>query len=367
MFSSKITFDSFVRGLLVVAFAVAAIWVLSYLSGVLLPFVVAWFCAYLLYPIVCRVQRVMPFRLRALAVLVTVAGLLAIVIGAWSIVSPMVNEEMSGFKVALARFVSNKDGSDIGLAAAMSDFLRRASEWLEIDELLNGENLIAAFNELLPKAWLLVTKTFGFLFSLISVAMGVIYFFFIMIDYEKLCAAVRGALPRGKSKFYQSLLDDLDNGMSRYFRGQALISLCVGILFSIGLTIIDFPLAIPLGMLIGVLSLVPYLHSLGLIPIVLFSAVKAAEMGQSYWIVLASGLGVFLVVQMIQETVLTPHIMGATMSLPPFLILLSISVWGYVLGIMGMIIALPITTVALSYYRRYVLHEGEGKEEVTKG
>ena len=142
--------------------------------------------------------------------------------------------------------------------------------------------------------------------------------------------------------------------MNNYFRGQAIISVCVGILFSIGFVLIQFPLAIPLGIFIGVLSFVPYLHALGLIPVVLLSLIKAADTGQNFWLVLVCALCVFLLVQIIQDTVLTPRIMGSAMGLPPFLILLALSVWGYILGIIGMIIALPITTIMISYYRRYI-------------
>ena len=356
MFTGKITFDLFVRGLVVVVLVVAVAWTLNYLSTVLLPFVAAWFCAYLLFPVVRCVQRVMPFHSRVLAILVTIALIVALCVGAWAITGPMVMGELDGFKAALARFLTSSDSEEIGLATAAGEFLRHVSDKLEIDELLNGQNLLSVLQNLLPRAWSLVEQTFGFLFSLISLGMGVIYFFFIMIDYEKLCNAIRKAVPEGRNKFYEGLLSDLNFSLSRYFRGQAIISICDGILFCIGLSLIHFPLAIPLGILIGVLSFVPYLHSLGLIPIVLFSAVKAAEYDQNYWLVLASGLGVFLVIQLFQEIVLTPNVMGRAMSLPPFLILLSISIGGYALGIMGMIIALPVTTILLSYYRRYVLH-----------
>ena len=155
----------------------------------------------------------------------------------------------------------------------------------------------------------------------------------------------------------------MEKGMNNYFRGQALIALCVGILFSIGFLIIDFPLAIPLGLFIGALSFVPYLHALGLVPAVILSLFKAAETGQNFWIVLITCLAVFLIVQIIQDLVLTPKIMGDAVGLPPFLILLSLSVWGFMLGIIGMIIALPLTTIIISYYKRYV-SESPGKKTV---
>jgi Predicted permease len=66
-------------------------------------------------------------------------------------------------------------------------------------------------------------------------------------------------------------------------------------------------------------------------------------------------------VQVLQDTIVTPHVMGKIMGLSPAVILLSLSVWGYILGIVGLIIALPVTTLMISYYRRYVI----GNEEVS--
>ena len=153
------------------------------------------------------------------------------------------------------------------------------------------------------------------------------------------------------------IVQDVKTGMNSYFRGQALIALCVGILFSIGFLIIDFPMAIGLGLFIGLLNLVPYLQTVGFVPTLLLAFIKSQETGQSFWIVTACALAVFAVVQAIQDMILTPRIMGRAMGLKPAVILLSLSVWGSLLGFIGLIIALPLTTLLLSYYRRFVLKE----------
>ena len=145
--------------------------------------------------------------------------------------------------------------------------------------------------------------------------------------------------------------------MNSYFRGQSLIALIVGILFSIGFLIIDFPLAIGLGLFIGLLNLVPYLQLIGLIPTIALALMKSLETGQSFWVILLMALAVFAVVQTIQDMYLTPRIMGKVMGLNPAVILLSLSIWGSLLGFIGLIIALPLTTLCLSYYRRFVLKE----------
>ena len=145
--------------------------------------------------------------------------------------------------------------------------------------------------------------------------------------------------------------------MNRYFRGQACVAFLVGILFSIGFSIVGLPLAILLGLFIGLLNMVPYLQVVGFLPTLLLCLLKSVEPGQSFWWLVIGCIIVFVVVQIIQDMILVPRIMGHVMGLNPAIILLSLSIWGTLLGLIGMIIALPLTTLLQSYYERYILRE----------
>ena len=149
------------------------------------------------------------------------------------------------------------------------------------------------------------------------------------------------------------LWSDLVDGMNQYFRGQALVALCVGVLFSIGFLIIDFPAAIAFGMFIGILNLVPYLQTVSLVPMALLAMLKAANTGGDFWMIFLAALIVLAVVQVIQDLFLVPLIMGRRMNLHPAVILLSLSIFGHLLGLLGMIVALPVTTLILGYLKRY--------------
>ena len=155
------------------------------------------------------------------------------------------------------------------------------------------------------------------------------------------------------------IFKDVESGMAGYFRGQSLGALCVGILFAIGFVIIDFPLAIPLGLFIGFLNLVPYLQTLGFVPALMLSLLKAHDTGESFWVIFLSAVAVFAIVQTIQDTIIVPKVMGHVTGLNAAVILLSLSVWGSLLGFIGLIIALPLTTILISYYKRYVLEKGD--------
>ena len=155
------------------------------------------------------------------------------------------------------------------------------------------------------------------------------------------------------------IIDDLEEGMNKYFRGQALIAFIVGVLFAIGFKIVGLPLGITMGLFIVVLNLVPYLQTVGVVPVVLLARVQSAETNTNFWFILLGCFVVFVVVQAIQDLFLVPKIMGKAMGLNPAVILLSLSVWGSLLGFAGMIIALPLTTLLISYYKRFVLNKEE--------
>ena len=185
--------------------------------------------------------------------------------------------------------------------------------------------------------------------------MVVIYTLFILLDYEAFSNGWVEMLPQRYRKFAVKLVSDVGQGMNKYFRGQGMVAFCVGVLFSIGFLIIDFPIAVGLGMFIGLLNMVPYLQLIGFIPAILLAVVKAADTGQSFWLIMLSVLIVFAIVQIIQDTILTPRIMGHVTGLNSAIILLSLSIWGSLLGILGMIIALPMTTLLITYYQKYVV------------
>jgi len=184
------------------------------------------------------------------------------------------------------------------------------------------------------------------------------------MDYEQISEKWVTLIPKQYRAQTSNVVKDVQAGMNRYFRGQSTVALSVGILLSIGFLIIDFPMAIALGLFIGFLNLVPYLQTIGIIPMALLAVLKAADTGGNFWIIFGSSLLVMGIVQIIQDGYIVPKIMGKITGLNPAAILLSLSIWGSLLGIIGMIIALPFTTLLLSYYKQFLqLREDEDSTE----
>ena len=356
MFEQKITFDSFIRSITVLCLSVGAVWLLNTLSSVLLPFFIAWLLAYLLYPLVRFIQHRLRLRNRILSIVVALLFVFALLAGFIAlIVPPIIKETIHIAELTTLYF------HDVMTQTNMSKYIQDVVDYLSnkntLVNLVQQSSFIDAMQTVMLQTWNVVSSTVNVALSVLGVFVVLLYMFFILVDYEKICQGWVNLIPAGKRDFASMVVQDVKNGMNAYFRGQSLIALIVGILFSIGFLIIDFPLAIGLGLFIGLLNLVPYMQLFGFIPTILLAILKATETGESFWVIMLCALAVFAVVQLIQDMYLTPRIMGHVMGLNPAIILLSLSIWGSLMGIIGLIIALPLTTLLLSYYRRFILKE----------
>ena len=361
----QITFDSFIRGALVVAGFVGAYLLLDRLSGVLLPFFLAWLIAYLLFPLVKFFQYRCKMRYRVVAILCALITVNLVLTGVFWLMIPPVVEETIRVKDMLIEYVT-KDAMMSNIPDRIEMFIHEHLTAEDIKAIVTQEGFINSIKEAMPKIWDMLMQSVNALSGLVTIIMVLIYTLFILIDYEKFTKGWSELLPERYRGMAVRLVADITEGMNKYFRGQGLVAFCVGILFSIGFLIIDFPMAIGLGMFIGLLNMVPYLQLIGFIPAILLAIVKAADTGQSFWLIMLLVVIVFCVVQLIQDTFLTPKIMGKVMGLNAAIILLSLSIWGSLLGILGMIIALPMTTLLLTYYQRYVIRKENAENQEKK-
>lgn len=356
MLEHEITFDRVVRWLIATLIAVALVMLVNRLSKVLLPFFIAWILAYMVYPFVLFLQNKCRLKYRILSIVVALLVVMALLtLAAFLIIPPVIEESirMAGF---VSVYFHNVFASSEVLQN-IQDMLQSYASDSSLMQLIQHSSVMDVAENLVLKAWEFLSGTINFAIGLLGSLVVMLYLFFILLDYEKISSGWLRFVPSGRREFAEMVVLDVKNGMNAYFRGQSLIALIVGILFSIGFLIIDFPMAIGLGLFIGLLNLIPYLQLVGFIPTILLALVKAADTGQSFWLILFCALAVFAVVQAIQDIYLTPRIMGHVMGLNPAIILLSLSVWGSLLGVIGLIIALPLTTLLISYYRRFILNE----------
>ena len=360
MLEQKITFDRFIRWALTALLVITIIFITKSLSNVLLPFVIAWLLAYLLYPIVKFVQYKLHVPTRALSIIITLLFVFGIITGIFFLIIPPMIEQFDKLSGFITRYITH--------SSEANDITSHIREWMvanqdSIEKFFKSKDFAETVKTAMPKVFSVLGQTANIIISVIASCITLLYMFFILLDYEFLTEKWIKIFPKKNRPFWNALAKDVERELNNYIRGQSLVSLIMGIMFCIGFTIIGFPMAIGMGILIGVMNLVPYLHTFALIPTAFLALLKAADTGQNFWIIFGMALVVFIVVQIISDMFVTPKVMGKAMGLNPAILLLSLSVWGAILGFIGLIIALPLTTIIIAYYQRYVTKDNEGNEQ----
>lgn len=352
----KITFDRFVRGLLLVIGVVGLYYLLNALSGVLLPFFVAWLLAYMMYPLIIFLEQKCRIRYRLLSIMVAIVVVFGVLAALIVFTVPPAVQQMVRLSDDLLHYASTYlSGTDI--PEQIEFFLHQNFDRNTIVQFFRQDEVVDAIHAAATQAWEFLSGTMSIVWFFVDVMMVLLYLLFFLLDYEKVNKNWLMVVPKAHRAVANHIASDIKREMNAYFRGQALVAFLVGVLFSIGFLIIDFPMAIGLGLFIGLLNMVPYAQTLGFIPAIILALLKSNDTGQSFWLILLMAIVVFCVVQAIQDLFLVPKIMGKAMGLKPAIILLALSVWGSLLGIIGFIIALPMTTLGWAYYQRFVLKE----------
>jgi predicted PurR-regulated permease PerM len=357
--SRPFTFDRVVRLIIGLIIGLSLYFLVDYLSSVLLPFLLGWLIAYMMNPMVNFFQFKLKLHYRALAIFASFITLLGIAIGIILLLINPVSTEVSRASQLISQYLINPRTHQFQLSFLPVEWQNYITEHLslkELQSLMNSSSFQEVLRKIQPHFMSFLSGTLQFILGLFIVFVILLYVVFILLDYEKITNGWRSAIPPKYRPFCEGLVDDLMQGMNRYFRGQAFVASIVGIMCAIGFSIIGLPLAILMGLFIGLLNMVPYMQWFGFIPVTFLMWIRSAETGQSFPMLFLELAIVVAIVQITQDLFLIPKIMGKMTGLKPALILLSLSVWGSLLGIVGMIIALPLTTLIISYYKRYVLN-----------
>ena len=239
MTKETITFDRVVRwvgaGLLVIAILL----LLHYLSNVLLPFFIAWFFAYLLYPMVKFADHKLHLP-RALSIILTLLVVIAFISGVVYLIIPPMIEQFEKLGSLATDYIQK--------SAHIDDIPTAISEWINenhanIKQFFKSKDFTDGLKTIMPRLFNVLGQTYSIIVSIIASFITLLYMFFILLDYEYLTDNWIKIFPKKSRPFWQELAFDAEREMNNYIRGQGLVALCMGVLFCIGFTIIDFPMA----------------------------------------------------------------------------------------------------------------------------
>lgn len=322
-------------------------WLVDILKNVLLPFCFACLLSYVIEPFVEFNQRLLHQKGRVLAVFVTLLDITVVFGVIVYFCTPLVLSEINDMENMVRSFSARQVTIPL-LPESLSD---------QISRRLNLQELLAQIESGKGLGWLdkgetLLSNTLEVVMHSLEWLITFIYVIFILLDYNRLSNGFQYLVPEKYRPAVMQVARDIKDNMNLYFRSQMLIACCAAIFYSIGFSIVGLPMAILMGLTVGILYMIPYFQYVTLIPVALICLIMSLDGSVDFWEMMGKCLLVYVVSQCICDYVLTPKIMGKTLGLNPAIILLSLSVWGTLLGIIGMIIALPLTALLIAYYKK---------------
>ncbi|MBP3303721.1 MAG: AI-2E family transporter [Muribaculaceae bacterium] len=336
---------------LIIGLAVTCILVMlvRYLSGVLLPFFIACFVAYLLQPLVDFNRRLIHSRGRALASVLTIVDVSVVIALVVYLFLPSVISELDSLG-AIIKSVTSGERQLPQFYRTAVDFIARYFDPHNLMKMLDGSRI----QSLMSGGASILEESIDIVMDILSFLLTLIYILFILIDYPQIVRGFKLIVPRRFRDRVMGVVYDVEDNMNRYFRGQGLVALCAMVFYCIGFSIVGLPLAVPMGIIVGILYMIPYFQYVTVIPVAVICFICSLGGEITFFSMFGKCIMVYVVSQCVCDYIITPHVMGREMGLNPAIILLSLSVWGSLLGIIGMIIALPVTAILMAYYERYI-------------
>jgi predicted PurR-regulated permease PerM len=332
---------------------------LYYLSEVLTPFVIAFLLAYILNPFVNLLQKKVKYRW--IASILALLVLTIILTGAAFIFIPMIVDQIANLGRLLQKYATSSTWKEILIEYLPRGVWKKIQYmWEEKDfkpiwDNLQNFDLMKIAQDLLAKivpgargVFSGVGRMFAWILGFFIITLCLV---FMLLDFENMKKKLSAQIPQEHSEKILNFFSSFDNIMSKYFRAQTAIASIVGIIFATSFSIMGLPMGLSFGLFIGALNMVPYLQ-IASIPIAAFlGLVYSLETGMAFWQVVLIITAIYAGVQVLQDMVITPRIMGGVLGLSPVLILLSLAVWGKLLGFLGFVLAIPFTCIAIVTYK----------------
>jgi len=322
-------------------------WLVYLLSPILTPFVVSALLAYLGDPLVDRLEARGLKRTPAVALVFSIILLLLLFL--LLLLVPRVEAQISQLIDRLPGYLGwvktnvlphlqavlpgETAGLDLG---ALQQALGR--HWREAGGLLANLWSSVSGSGLALVGWL------------VNLFLVPVLTFYLLRDWDHLIAGIHGLLPRRSEPVWTRLAREADEVLGAFLRGQLLVMIALGVIYTTGLWLVGLDLALLIGMLAGLVSFVPYLGLIvGIFVAGLASVLQAQGWGDLPWVTL-----VFVVGQVLEGSLLTPHLVGERIGLHPVAVIFAVMAGGQLYGFFGILLALPVAAVVMVLLRHLV-------------
>ena len=303
------------------------------------PLLLALVIVYLLNPIVSRLEgRGLP---RVWGTLLTYVVFLTVVGVALRLIIPIVADQVSSFVSTVPGLLDRAQRSLVGAAQRLGIEIRST----DILASLSPQGQAGSF----------ITRIFsftaGFVHALVVFVLGAVLGFYLLVDLPKVQRAVVALLPLRRRDEVRSVLEKMGRALGGYFRGQLLVAAFVGVASMLGLYIVGLPYWALVGAVAGLFNLIPLIGPfIGAVP-VLFIAFTTSDSGGLLhlppgWRMALGAALALLVVQQIDNHIISPNVMARTVKLHPVTVMLGLLIGGTLAGLVGMLITVPVIASA---------------------
>lgn len=341
------------------AAAVLAVGSLVYaLRGVLTPVLFAFLLAYVLHPAVDGMQaRGVPRALGIVSILATVLGS----IGLFAVlVLPRIVGDLTALMQTLPAAIDRvRDALEPTLRGLGLELPRDVQDVRAVLPEDYRSFAAGAWGPLKGVLAGVVGGTASALGAFFSALLVPILAFYLLMDFAAIVASVRDLLPVRHRDHVTSIVTEIDVVLAQFLRGQLTVMTILAFLYAVGYAVVGVPLAVPIGVLAGLVAFIPYVGG----AIALGLGLLMVALHWSGWGTVAGVVGVYAAVQVLEGLVITPRVVGEKLGLAPVWILLAVMAGGELFGFLGVMLALPVAAIgkvfvlrAVHAYRRSALY-----------
>jgi predicted PurR-regulated permease PerM len=326
-------------------------WLVITLASLLLPFIIGLLIAYLFNPVVSWIEEKWGIA-RGWSSLVIVLILCAIVVIAGLLLIPLIIDQLDALLIRISDYLQNSTLT-FDEQGIRNFFLSIGLPQRYVNQYVSGE-IIPHLKLLYAQIPHILTVILGAIpgyaarvFDLIIIPIAAIYF---LKDWQTMIENIQSLIPQRHRPAFIASFQNIDKVLYGYIRGQSTVAVIIGTLGAITFTILGVPYAALLGLSITLLDLIPILGLF--VSIVIIEGVILLTMPITLGSVL-SGLIVIAGLHLFENYFLGPKIVGKGVGIPPILIIMSIFIFGFFLGFLGILLAVPLTGIILLFVREY--------------
>jgi len=319
------------------------------LKSIIAPLSVAWLIAYIFDPIIDKFQKVI--KSRSFCIMLLLIFLAIIFIAFILIIIPTASEQAQKIINKLPNYQKQLENY---FKIIFSKIQARYPESFN----LIWQKSLSIIQQQAPRLLEPIIRFLYYMFSgLVNFILGFlniiiipIVSYYLLKDFDKINKKIIDLVPIKYQGSFIEIMKEIDDVLGSFLRGQLIVSLILGIIYILGLSILQVPMAFTIGLIGGLANMVPYLGLVvGLLPSIVLSAIEHQSLSKILWII-----AVFAFAQILEGTIISPRLIGGKVKLHPVIVILAIMVGGSLLGFVGLIISIPACAIFMVILRKII-------------